>query len=46
MIITTMPVLLGGGSLFGEHNHTLAFKLLDTKVYLDEVVQSHYIRRG
>jgi dihydrofolate reductase len=46
MIITRIPVLLGGGvPLFGKHEQQLLFKHQSTKVYLDEIVQSHYIRK-
>lgn len=46
IIITTMPVLLGGGtSLFAEFSRRLEFKHIDTKVFLNEIVQSHYRRK-
>jgi dihydrofolate reductase len=45
MIITVIPILLGGGtSLFGELEHPLNFKCIETKVYLDQVVQNHFER--
>ena len=45
MIITRIPVLLGGGyPLFGSLPEPLGFKLLASKQYLDKVVQNHYIR--
>ena len=47
MIITTIPVVLGGGiSLFGELPALLEFSRLKTEVYLDEVVQTRYIRKN
>lgn len=47
MIITTIPVVLGGGvSLFGELPALLEFSRLKTEVYLDEVVQTRYIRKS
>ena len=46
LIITTIPILLGGGSyLFSEMPKKLAFKHVDTQVYLNEIIQSHYIRK-
>lgn len=46
LIITTMPVLLGGGSrLFDIMPQKLALQLVDSIVYLNEIVQSHYIRK-
>jgi dihydrofolate reductase len=46
LIITTIPILLGGGSkLFYEIPKELAFKHAETQVYLNEIVQSHYIRK-
>lgn len=45
MIITTIPVLLGGGSpLFGDLQEPLKFSCTHTKVFLDQVVQSHFKR--
>jgi dihydrofolate reductase len=46
MVITTIPVLLGGGaSLFGDLPTPLNFKLVESKVFLDQVVQNHYQRK-
>lgn len=43
--ITTMPILLGGGvSLFGVLPDLLKYKHLKTKVFLGQIVQSHYGR--
>lgn len=45
MIITTIPVLLGAGSpLFGDLQESLKFSCTHTKLYLDQVVQSHFKR--
>lgn len=46
MIITTIPVLLGGGSpLFGELKSPLNFELKQSETYLGQIVQSHFIRK-
>lgn len=46
MIITTIPVVLGGGfSLFGELPKMLEFSRIKTEVYLDQVVQTRYVRK-
>ena len=43
MIIATIPILLGGGKpLFGELANPQKFKLIDTKVLSNLMVQSHY----
>lgn len=45
MIITNFPVLLGGGSqLFSELPNELAFDLVGSKVYANQLVQRHYRR--
>lgn len=45
MIITKIPILLGGGTpLFGELNSPLSFKCTKSKIYLDQVVQNHFVR--
>ncbi len=45
MSITTIPVLLGGGSpLFSELSNTLAFECAESKVYLDKIVQNRFRR--
>lgn len=47
MIITQFPILLGGGhSLFSELPNELEFKLAKSKVHLNQLVQSHYIRKN
>lgn len=47
IIISTLPILLGGGaSLFGELSAAIKLDHLETKVYLNAVVQSQYkVRR-
>lgn len=46
MIITTIPVLLGGGSpLFGDLESTLNFTCVKTETFLDAIVQNHFVRQ-
>lgn len=46
MILTTLPILLGGGSsLFSELPNELKFDLIKTKTFLNQITQSHYKRR-
>nr|WP_321453314.1 dihydrofolate reductase family protein [uncultured Carboxylicivirga sp.] len=46
MILTTIPVLLGGGSsLFTDLPTQLNFGLTETKVYLNQIIQNHYKRK-
>lgn len=46
MILTTIPILLGGGSpLFGELPVELKFELIGSKTYLNQISQSHYVRK-
>ena len=46
IIITTIPILLGGGtSLFSQLPKELEFELVRSEVYLDEIVQNHYKRK-
>ncbi|MBT8298856.1 MAG: dihydrofolate reductase family protein [Maribacter sp.] len=46
MIITTIPILLGGGSsLFTELPNELKFELITTKTYLNQITQCHYKRK-
>ncbi|MDM9631465.1 dihydrofolate reductase family protein [Robiginitalea aurantiaca] len=46
MILTTIPILLGGGSpLFSELPKALQFELAGTKTFLDQVTQNHYLRK-
>ena len=45
MIITTIPVLLGGGMrLFNKNHVELNFSHVKTELFLNEIVQNHYIR--
>ncbi len=46
MLITTIPILLGGGSpLFSELPKELKFELIKTKTFLNQVSQNHYKRK-
>jgi len=46
MVLTTIPVLLGGGSpLFSELPKELKFELIKVKTYLNQVTQKHYKRK-
>jgi dihydrofolate reductase len=46
MIITTIPILLGGGSpLFSELPKELEFELIKTTTFLNQVSQNHYKRK-
>ena len=46
MIITVLPILLGGGSpLFGELAEPMDFEHVKTEVLLNAIVQNHYRRR-
>jgi dihydrofolate reductase len=46
MILTTIPILLGGGSpLFGELPTKLKFELTGTKTFLNQISQRHYTRK-
>lgn len=43
MIISTIPVLLGGGtSLFGDLVNHQEYRHLGTEILIEEIVQSHY----
>lgn len=45
LIITTIPVVLGGGiPLFGSLETPLNFKCVESKVYGDAVVQNRFVR--
>ena len=44
--LSTIPILLGGGvKLFDTLPKQLKFNHVKTEVYLDQIVQSHYIRQ-
>ncbi|WP_298495775.1 dihydrofolate reductase family protein [uncultured Algibacter sp.] len=46
MVLTTIPILLGGGSsLFTELPNELNFELIETKTYLNQITQNHYKRK-
>ncbi|MEO9484211.1 MAG: dihydrofolate reductase family protein [Ekhidna sp.] len=46
MIITTFPIVLGGGpSLFSEFPKELAFDLVASKVYFGQLIQNHFVRK-
>lgn len=46
MIITTFPIVLGGGSsLFGDLPSPLAFELKSSETLLNAMVKSHYLRQ-
>lgn len=46
MVITKIPILLGGGaSLFSELPKELKFELIGTKTYLNQITQHHYRRK-
>lgn len=46
MIITTIPVLLGGGvPLFSDLPQKMYFSLAKTSTYLNTITQNHYLRK-
>ncbi len=46
MVLTTIPILLGGGSsLFGDLPTELNFELIGTKTFLNQISQRHYKRK-
>ena len=46
MVLTTIPILLGGGSsLFSELPNELKFELTGTKTFLNQISQRHYKRK-
>jgi len=47
MILTTIPILLGGGSsLFTELPNELNFELIGSKTFLNQITQNHYKRKN
>ncbi|MCG8330858.1 MAG: dihydrofolate reductase family protein [Chitinophagales bacterium] len=45
IVLTTIPILLGEGyPLFASLSKALKFELVETKVFLNQLVQRHYIR--
>lgn len=47
MIITTVPILLGGGTrLFDALPNPISFELAKSEVILDSLVKNHYVRKG
>ena len=46
MVLTTIPILLGGGSsLFTELPNEQKFELIGTKTFLNQITQNHYKRK-
>lgn len=46
MIITTIPILLGGGSpLFSDLPGRMNFELIKSEVFLGDIVQNHFKRK-
>lgn len=46
LILTTIPILLGGGhSLFGDLNQHMPFDLIKSDIFLDAIIQTKYKRR-
>ncbi|MEM9327843.1 MAG: dihydrofolate reductase family protein [Bacteroidota bacterium] len=46
LVVSTIPIVLGGGSpLFGALGHPLSFELVDSKTYLNAIVQRRYRRQ-
>ncbi len=46
LIITTIPILLGGGfPLFGDLANPIEFEHIESKLFLNQVIQNHYKRR-
>ncbi len=46
MTLTTIPIVLGGGTfLFGELSQSLAFEHVESKVFLEQIVQDKYRRK-
>ena len=46
MIITVIPILLGGGvPLFSDLTNQLQFECKESKLFLDAIVQNHFLRK-
>ena len=46
LFITTIPILLGGGSpLFSELPKEMKFELVETNTFLNQITQHHYSRK-
>lgn len=46
MILTTIPILLGGGArLFDTMPSSQSFQLVSSKTYLNQIVQTHYKKK-
>lgn len=46
MLITTFPILLGGGyPLFSELSNELEFELIESKIFLNQLPQNHFRRK-
>ncbi len=47
MRITTIPILLGGGfQLFGDLDHPIMFEHVESKLFVNQIVQDHYKRKS
>jgi dihydrofolate reductase len=47
MIITVIPILLGGGiPLFGALPKSMTFEHVKTEIFLNAIVQNHYRREN
>lgn len=47
LIVSSIPIVLGGGKpLYPELSQPQRFELVDSTVYLDAIVQSHYKKKG
>ena len=45
MTITQIPIVLGGGvNLFGDLEHSIKFKGVESNVFLGEVIQNRFVR--
>lgn len=45
MVITVIPVVLGDGiPLFGDQPNPLRFDCVESKIFLDKIVQNHFVK--